>query len=140
MRAEKSLEFIVLYGRKRYKTIITISFLEISPLRSPRFRSVLFGRNDKFFCRRAKRTKSASGHFRLCPGPRNDLLLTKVQGMETEMQGMKKKLDKLSLGQLEIRKEIIMLNRKISDTYDVALDALGTSAENREWLEKGTLA
>ncbi len=69
-----------------------------------------------------------------------DLLLTKVQGMETEMQGMKKKLDKLSLGQLEIRKEIIMLNRKISDTYDVALDALGTSTENREWLQKGTLA
>lgn len=69
-----------------------------------------------------------------------DLLLTKVQGMETEMQDMKKKLDKLSLGQLEIRKEIIMLNRKISDTYDVALDALGTSAENRVWLEKGTLA
>lgn len=69
-----------------------------------------------------------------------DLLLTKVQGMETEMQGMKKKLDKLSLGQLEIRKEIIMLNRKISDTYDVALDALGTSTENRTWLEKGTLA
>ena len=63
-----------------------------------------------------------------------DLLLTKVQGMETEMQGMKKKLDKLSLGQLEIRKEIIMLNRKISDTYDVALDALGTSTENREWV------
>lgn len=97
-----------------------------------------------------------------------DLLLTKVQGMETEMkgmkdemqgikdevqgmktemqdmkdemQGMKKKLDKLSLGQLEIKKEIIMLNRKISDTYDVALDALGTSTENREWLQKGTLA
>lgn len=97
-----------------------------------------------------------------------DLLLTKVQGMETEMkgmkdemqgikdevqgmktemqdmkdemQGMKKKLDKLSLGQLEIKKEIIMLNRKISDTYDVALDALGTSTEKREWLQKGTLA
>ena len=69
-----------------------------------------------------------------------DLLLTKVQGMETEMQGMKKKLDKLSLGQLEIKKEIIMLNRKISDTYEVALDALGTSTQNREWLEKGTLA
>ena len=68
-----------------------------------------------------------------------DLLLTKVQGMETEMQDMKKKLDKLSLGQLEIRKEIIMLNRKISDTYEVALDALGTSTENREWLQKGTL-
>lgn len=83
-----------------------------------------------------------------------DLLLTKVQGMENEMQGikdemqsmkdemqgMKKKIDKISLGQLEIKKEIIMLNRKISDTYDVALDALGTSTENRAWLEKGTLA
>ncbi len=65
---------------------------------------------------------------------------TEMQDMKDEMQGMKKKLDKLSLGQLEIKKEIIMLNRKISDTYDVALDALGTSTENREWLEKGTLA
>lgn len=82
-----------------------------------------------------------------------DLLLIKVQGIETgmqgmkseiqgmkgEMQGMKEKMNKLSLGQLEIRKEIIMLNRKISDTYNVALDALGTSTENRSWLENGTL-
>ena len=68
-----------------------------------------------------------------------DLLLTKVQGMENEMQGMKKKIDKISLGQLEIKKEIIMLNRKISDTYDVALDALGTNTQNRTWLEKGAL-
>jgi hypothetical protein len=32
-----------------------------------------------------------------------------------------------------------MLDRKISDTYNVVLDALGTSAENRIWLEKGAL-
>lgn len=76
-----------------------------------------------------------------------DLILSKLdsieaemQGMKGEMQGMKQKIDKVSLGQLEIKKEIIMLNRKISDTYDVALDALGTSTENRTWLEKGTLA
>lgn len=76
-----------------------------------------------------------------------DLLLTEIQGMKSEMQGMKseiqgmkEKIDKLSLGQLEIKKEIYMLNRKISDTYNVALDALGTSAENRSWLEKGILA
>ncbi len=71
---------------------------------------------------------------------RLDSIESEMQGMKTEMQGMKQKIDKVSLGQLEIKKEIIMLNRKISDTYDVALDALGTSTENRAWLEKGTLA
>ena len=69
-----------------------------------------------------------------------DLILSKLDSIESEMQGMKQKIDKLSLGQLEIKKEIIMLNRQISDTYHVALDALGTSAENRKWLETGTLA
>ena len=68
-----------------------------------------------------------------------DLLLAEMQGMKSELQSMKEKVDKLSLGQLEIKKEIYMLNRKISDTYNVALDALGTSAENRAWLENGTL-
>ena len=75
-----------------------------------------------------------------------DLLISEIQGMKGEiqgvkgeMQGMKEKIDKLSLGQLEIKKEIYMLNRKITDTYNVALDALGTSAENRSWLENGTL-
>lgn len=68
-----------------------------------------------------------------------DLLLTEMQGMKSEIQSIKEKVDKLSLGQLEIKKEIYMLNRKISDTYNVALDALGTSAENRAWLENGTL-
>ena len=68
-----------------------------------------------------------------------DLLISEMQGMKGEMQGMKEKIDKLSLGQLEIKKEIYMLNRKITDTYNVALDALGTSAENRSWLENGTL-
>ena len=63
----------------------------------------------------------------------------KMQSMKGEMQGMKEKIDKLALGQLEIKKEMYMLNRKISDTYNVALDALGTSAENRSWLENGTL-
>ena len=75
-----------------------------------------------------------------------DLLVTEIQcikgdiqNMKSDMQGMKEKIDKLSMGQLEIKKEIYMLNRKISDTYNVALDALGTSAENRTWLEKGAL-
>lgn len=64
---------------------------------------------------------------------------SEIKDMKSEIQGMKTKIDKLSLGQLEIQKEIYMINRRISDTYNVALDALGTSAENRTWLEKGTL-
>ena len=75
-----------------------------------------------------------------------DLLLTEIQSikgelqdMKSKMQSMKEKIDKLSMGQLEIKKESYMLNRKISDTYNVALDVLGTSAENRTWLEKGAL-
>lgn len=64
---------------------------------------------------------------------------SEIKDMKSEIQSMKTKIDKLSLGQLEIQKEIYMINRRISDTYNVALDALGTSAENRTWLEKGTL-
>ena len=70
---------------------------------------------------------------------RFDKIESEMQGMKSEMQSMKTKIDKLSLGQLEIQKEIYMINRRISDTYNLPLDALGTSAENRTWLEKGTL-
>lgn len=69
-----------------------------------------------------------------------DLVFSRLDSIESEMQGMKQKIDKLSLGQLEIKKEIIMLNRQISDTYHIALDSLGTNTENQIWLEKGTLA
>ncbi len=59
---------------------------------------------------------------------RFDKIESEMQGMKSEMQSMKTKIDKLSLGQLEIQKEIYMINRRISDTYNLALDALGTSA------------
>ena len=66
-----------------------------------------------------------------------DLILSRLDSIETEMQGMKQKIDRMSSGQLEIKKEMLMLNRQISDTYNVALDALGTNTQNRTWLEKG---
>lgn len=69
-----------------------------------------------------------------------DLILSEMQSMKCEMQSIKQKVDKLSLGQLEIEKEMYVLNRKISDTYNVAFDALGTSAENRSWLENGKIS
>ena len=39
-----------------------------------------------------------------------DLILSRLDSIESEMQDMKQKIDKVSLGQLEIKKEIIMLN------------------------------
>lgn len=96
----------------------------------------------------------SKGVYKMTDNEKLDLILNKVQGIEadihgmksemqdmkTDIQGIKQRIDKLALGQSEIQKEIYILNRKISDTYNVALDALGTSAENRTWLEHGTLA
>lgn len=69
-----------------------------------------------------------------------DLLLSEMQGMKSELQGMKKRIDKMAFAQSEIQKEMYVLNRKLTDTYDVALDALSSSAENRTWHEKGVIA
>lgn len=69
-----------------------------------------------------------------------DLLLSEMQGMKSELQDMKKRVDKMTFSQSEIQKEMYVLNRKLTDTYDVALDALSSSAENRTWHEKGVIA
>lgn len=64
----------------------------------------------------------------------------KLDLLLSEMQGMKKRIDKMAFAQSEIQKEMYVLNRKLTDTYDVALDALSSSAENRTWHEKGVIA
>lgn len=45
----------------------------------------------------------------------------------------------LRAGQREIRKDLKAVNTKVSDTYDIALEAFGTSMENRTWLENSKL-
>ncbi len=79
------------------------------------------------------------GRYKMTDNEKLDLILSRLDSIETEMQGMKQKIDRMSSGQLEIKKEMLMLNRQISDTYNVALDALGTNTQNRTWLEKGAL-
>ena len=68
---------------------------------------------------------------------------TEMKSMRTEMNenfaSMDKRLTKLEVGQSELKRELYKINRKIDDTYNLSLDALGMSAENREWLENGTL-
>ena len=66
----------------------------------------------------------------------------KVSGLESDMKKTNNKLDKidsevssLRAGQIDIRKEIKQVDKRVSDTYNLALDAWGTIAENRKWLE-----
>ena len=45
----------------------------------------------------------------------------------------------LRAGQRDIRKDLREINAKVNETYDIALDAFGTSMENRTWLEKSNI-
>ena len=69
-------------------------------------------------------------------------ILESVNNLESDMKAANNRLDKidsevssLRAGQIEIRKEIKQVDKRVSDTYNLALDAWGTSAENRKWLE-----
>ena len=66
----------------------------------------------------------------------------RLDGIDNRLDRVDIRLDKLDsevssvrAGQLEIRKDIKNLDRKVSDTYNLALEAWGTSTENRVWLE-----
>lgn len=64
----------------------------------------------------------------------------KLDLLISEMQDMKKRIDKMTFSQSEIQKEMYVLNRKIADAYNVALDAFGTSTENRIRLDREVIA
>ena len=69
-----------------------------------------------------------------------DLILSEIKGIKGEIQVLKQKVERLEVGQLEIKKEQYMINRQIADTYKLALDAWGQGVENRSWLENGALS
>ena len=54
-----------------------------------------------------------------------------------EIQGIKQKVSQLETGQAEIKRELFKINRKISDTYNLALDAWGASEESKVMIESG---
>ena len=81
-----------------------------------------------------------------------DLILAEMQEMKTEMKDINQRVSQLEAGQAELKKKLDMLaveqtktqgelfkiDRKIENTYGVALDALAAAAENRKWLETGS--
>lgn len=75
-------------------------------------------------------------------------LLDKMSNLETDLLEIKNNqidlqefrklqsdLDEVKNNQIETRIELYRIDRKISDTYNLALDAWGQNAENKEWLE-----
>ena len=66
-----------------------------------------------------------------------------IDNVESKLDKVETRLGKLEGGQAEIRKQLYRMDRKITDTYNLALDAWGQSVENRKWLEsidKGVVA
>lgn len=69
----------------------------------------------------------------------SNLLDERLTPVNTKLEKLEADTSALRSGQLEIRKQLKEVKHKVSDTYDLALDAWGTSTENRNWLENDKL-
>lgn len=67
---------------------------------------------------------------------RLDRMDSRLDGMEIRLEKLESDVSGLKTGQLEIRKDLKEVDKKVSYTYQLALDAWGTSVENRTLLEK----
>lgn len=59
----------------------------------------------------------------------------RLDKMDTRLDKLESEVASLKTGQISLKKELGEVNRKVSDTYELALDAWGKSTENRNWLE-----
>lgn len=66
---------------------------------------------------------------------RLDKLESEVSGMKNGLDKLESEVSSLKIGQTAIRKELKEVHHKVTDTYDLALEAWGQSTENRTWLE-----
>lgn len=60
----------------------------------------------------------------------------KFEKIDLRFERLESDIDSLKAGQLDLRKDIRNLDRKVSATYELALDAWGQGAENRTWLRR----
>ncbi len=75
-----------------------------------------------------------------------NLMNTQLQPIKNRLDNVTNRLDKIEsevsaikAGQSELKKEVRKIKHKVNDTYELALDAWGTSSENRKWLENDKL-
>lgn len=58
-----------------------------------------------------------------------------LEPIHCRLDKLESQVSALTVGQVEIRKDLKTLDEKVTETYNLALDAWGTSTENRKWLE-----
>ena len=66
----------------------------------------------------------------------NEDLLALSKMMDQKLQPINDRLDKIEYEVLVLKKETRVIKDKVSDTYNLALEAWGQSTENRTWLEQ----
>lgn len=59
----------------------------------------------------------------------------KLQPINNRLDKLESEMSAVRVGQMELKKEIREVKHKVNDTYELALDAWGTSTENRVWLQ-----
>lgn len=77
-----------------------------------------------------KRLNPINGRLDSMEG-RLDKLESRLDSMEGRLTKLEEDVASLKTGQMEIRKELYRLDRRIEDAYRTALDAWGEGVENR---------
>ena len=60
----------------------------------------------------------------------------RLDNMDSRLDSMENRLDKIESDVSVLKKEMRVVKDKVSDTYELALEAWGQSTENRTWLER----
>ena len=70
---------------------------------------------------------------------RLDCMDSRLDQVDNRLDRLESNVSALKAGQIDLRQCLKEVNLKVSDTYKLALDAWGTSMENRNWLERNVL-
>ena len=60
----------------------------------------------------------------------------RLDRIELRLEKVESEVSAVKSNQIDMRKELKVIDVKVSDTYQLALDAWGTSTENRHLIEK----
>ena len=74
-----------------------------------------------------------------CMDSRLDQVDNRLDQVDNRLDRLESNVSALKVGQIDLRQCLKEVNLKVSDTYKLALDAWGTSMENRNWLERNVL-
>ncbi len=69
----------------------------------------------------------------------SEIMDVKLEPVNIRLDRLESEVSGLRIGQMEIRNGLKAVEEKVSETYQLALDAWGNSIENRTWLEKSKL-